>query len=54
MSSLPPWPNEENAFKVWLGENAVQVLKSSGIDRGQTVVDYGCNAGRFALPAVEY
>jgi len=51
MSALHSWPSEENAFKTWLGDNATEVLKSVGIARGQTVVDYGCNVGRFTLPA---
>ncbi len=44
-------PQNEQGFKRWLSRNAADVLQAIGIIEGQTVLDYGCNRGVFAIPA---
>ena len=45
------WPEGEAPFKEWLSKNSSEVLRDIGIREGQTVLDYGCNSGTFAIPA---
>jgi ubiquinone/menaquinone biosynthesis C-methylase UbiE len=44
-------PRNEHRFKRWLSRNASDVLQAIGIVEGQTLLDYGCNRGVFAIPA---
>ncbi len=44
-------PESEQDFRKWLEANAVAVLKNAGLAGGHTVLDYGCGAGTFAMPA---
>jgi 2-polyprenyl-3-methyl-5-hydroxy-6-metoxy-1,4-benzoquinol methylase len=44
-------PQDEHAFKRWLSHNASDVLQAIGVTEGQTLLDYGCNQGVFAIPA---
>ncbi len=46
-------PQNEHAFKRWLSRNAPDVLRAIGVSEGQTVLDYGCNRGVFAIPAAQ-
>ena len=50
---LDNWPQSERAFKEWLSNNALEVLRSTGIREGQTVLDYGCGSGVFAIPTAK-
>jgi len=44
-------PNNETDFKQWLQANVSDLLISVGLAKGQTVLDYGCGAGDFAVSA---
>jgi ubiquinone/menaquinone biosynthesis C-methylase UbiE len=35
----------------WVEEDGVAFLKNIGITRGQTVLDFGCGAGNYTIPA---
>ena len=45
------WPQDEQTFKSWLQEHALELLAGIGIGPGHRVLDYGCNTGAFAIPA---
>lgn len=44
-------PSNETEFKQWLEKNASEALRGVGLREGQTVLDYGCGQGTFAVPA---
>ena len=44
-------PGDERAFKVWLQENAAEVLARMGMCAGARVIDCGCGSGLFTLAA---
>lgn len=46
-------PTDEHEQKAWLAERAAQVLASVPVRPGDVVVDFGCGAGVYALPAAE-
>ena len=46
-------PPEEREQKLWLAERAGEVLASVPLRPGDTVFDFGCGAGAYALPAAE-
>lgn len=46
-------PEDESGQKLWLAERAAQVLASVPVRPGDVVVDFGCGAGTYALPAAE-
>ena len=37
----------------WLKENGERFLKDIGIKRGQVVLDFGCGAGHYTIPAAK-
>ena len=43
----------EPEFKTWLTENAFDVVEKVGVRKGQTVLDYGCGSGTFAIPSAK-
>lgn len=49
--ALEHWPEGEGPFREWLNTNASEVLRATGIRAGHAVLDYGCNRGRFTIPA---
>lgn len=46
-------PQEEREQKLWLAERAEEVLASVPVEKGDVVVDFGCGAGAYALPAAK-
>ncbi|HCA47816.1 MAG TPA: hypothetical protein DEP45_10830 [Armatimonadetes bacterium] len=46
-------PQEEREQKLWLEERAEAVLASIPVENGDVVVDFGCGAGAYALPAAK-
>ncbi|MGD9496783.1 MAG: class I SAM-dependent methyltransferase [Armatimonadota bacterium] len=44
-------PETERAQCLWLAERAVEVLRSVPVRAGDVVLDFGCGAGTYALPA---
>lgn len=46
-------PAGEREQKLWLAERARELLQSVPITKGDTVVDFGCGTGTYALPAAE-
>ncbi len=44
-------PDSEREQKRWLAERAKEVLACVPIRMGDTVVDFGCGTGTYALPA---
>ncbi len=51
VSKMPETLPGEMEFREWLSENAFEVLQTVGIRAGQTVLDYGCGPGTFAIPS---
>jgi SAM-dependent methyltransferase len=41
----------EMELREWLAEHASEVLKLIGVKQAQTVLDYGCGSGTFAIPS---
>lgn len=41
----------EVQWNEWLREHIEEVLREIGIEEGQTVLDFGCGAGAYAIPA---
>ena len=41
----------EMEFREWLRDNALEVLRGTGIKRGNIVLDYGCGSGIFTIPS---
>jgi len=46
-------PKDEPEQKQWLAERAEEVLASVPIEDGDVVVDFGCGAGAYTLPAAK-
>jgi len=46
-------PQDEREQCLWLQERVEEVLASIPIEDGDVVVDFGCGAGRYALPAAK-
>jgi ubiquinone/menaquinone biosynthesis C-methylase UbiE len=46
-------PEEEREQKEWLAERAEEVLASVPVESKDTVVDFGCGAGTYALQAAK-
>ncbi len=46
-------PDTEREQKLWLAERAREVLESVPVKAGDEVVDFGCGAGTYAIPAAE-
>lgn len=46
-------PEGESGQKLWLAERVAEVLASVPVRPGDVVVDFGCGAGVYALPAAE-
>jgi len=46
-------PETEHEQKKWLAERAEEVLASVPVEKGDVVVDFGCGAGTYALPAAK-
>lgn len=44
-------PEDEREQKLWLAERAQEVLESVPVVEGDCLVDFGCGAGAYALPA---
>jgi ubiquinone/menaquinone biosynthesis C-methylase UbiE len=42
---------DEAQWKEWLGAHSQEVLESVGIGEGCVVLDFGCGAGAYAIPA---
>lgn len=40
-------------FKRWLDKHALEVLEEVGIGSGQAVLDFGCGAGTYTIPAAK-
>jgi len=54
VDSLNHLDAKRGANEVVVMKNQIrQILKRSGIEEGQTVIDFGCGAGEYALPAAE-
>jgi len=43
----------ETNLRNWLQKDGVQLLRNAGIFEGQTVLDFGCGAGNYTIPAAE-
>jgi len=43
----------EFRFKQWLDNNAYEFLEDAGLKPGQTVLDFGCGSGTYAIPAAK-
>ena len=43
----------EMEFREWLAEHASEALINVGVSQGQTVLDYGCGSGTFAIPSAK-
>jgi len=41
----------EMEFREWLRDNAFEVLRRTGIRRGNIILDYGCGSGIFTIPS---
>lgn len=41
----------KNSVERWLEEYGKEFLRRVGIKRGQTVLDFGCGSGNYAIPA---
>jgi len=37
----------------WLEEDGVELLREIGIRRGQSLLDFGCGSGNYAIPAAQ-
>jgi tRNA A58 N-methylase Trm61 len=46
-------PRDERQFKVWLQENAGEVLARFGVRPGARVTDWGCGSGVFSIAAAQ-
>jgi len=42
---------DEGRFKRWMETHVEEVLRSVGVSSGQTVLDFGCGVGAYALAA---
>ena len=40
-------------METWEKENGVKFLRKVGLQAGQTVLDFGCRVGRYAIPAAK-
>ncbi len=49
VTRMPETLPGEMEFREWLREHADEVLKSVGVRKGQTVLDYGCGPGTFTI-----
>ena len=43
----------ENDVKRWLKEGGERFLRDIGIKQGQVIVDFGCGAGHYTIPAAK-
>ena len=43
----------ENGVKRWLREGGERFLRALGIKQGQIIVDFGCGAGHYTIPAAK-
>ncbi|OPX35041.1 hypothetical protein B1H10_02135 [candidate division KSB1 bacterium 4484_188] len=39
--------------EIWLGGKGIRFLQDLGVTAGEVVVDFGCNAGNYTIPAAE-
>ena len=42
-----------NDVQHWLEYKGIEYLRELGVSQGQVVVDFGCNAGHYTIPAAE-
>ena len=42
--------NKEGEFGKWLHNKAERMLREIGIDKNQTVLDFGCRSGNYTIP----
>ena len=40
-------------IKKWLEKDGEQFLRKIGLKEGQTVLDFGCGEGHYAIPAAK-
>jgi len=40
-----------NDVQRWIKNDGLLYIKGMGIKKGQTIVDFGCNAGHYTIPA---
>jgi ubiquinone/menaquinone biosynthesis C-methylase UbiE len=43
----------KNEVKKWLKEDGNKFLREMGMKRGQTILDFGCGRGHYAIPAAQ-
>ena len=43
----------ESDVKTWLKEDGVTFLRDLGIKKGQVILDFGCGAGHYTIPAAK-
>ncbi len=46
-------PKDEQEQRQWLAERAEEVLASVPVESGDVLVDFGCGAGTYTLPAAK-
>lgn len=44
-------PAKRRAKTQWLTRDGVEFLRAAGIGKGDTVIDFGCGAGAYSIPA---
>jgi ubiquinone/menaquinone biosynthesis C-methylase UbiE len=47
------WKNMENDVKKWLNREGEVLLEDIGIKKGDVVLDFGCGAGHYTIPAAK-
>jgi len=43
----------EFRFKSWLDKNAYEFLAEVSVNKGQSVLDFGCGSGTYTIPAAK-